>query len=271
MKKNLFCLTAAASVAFAGSSQAMPILTLVDDDAAATGFIDDGVINAGEYSATFSNGGGDQFGGTVGNGSISVDTDGTNLYLGFQPGGDLNDVAVLYLDTRAGGIAEDAMNDQADGGRNVASNINAPATNNTFPISADFAVAFAGFGTVVYELTENPSLDEGTPTNDHLAFVAFQDDQTTNDATIAREIALDLATLGFTDTADFFVAYGAESLFASNESIPFSITLNDGPNPGETTAITYENFNRFTTVPEPASLALVALGGVAMLGRRRSA
>ena len=228
-------------------------------DAAVT---DDGVISPGEYSAVYT-GGGSGFGGTVGAGQLHLGTDGTTLFLGFQPGGALNDNFVMHLDTRAGGFTDAQMNDTADPGRNLLSNLTRDV-DDALPILSDFGIVIGPFGQVSFELNEG-----NTP--GHLAFVSFEGDQTGNDAGLAREFELPLATLGNPQTINFLVSYGSDTNFMSNESIPAD-TFNAGGNPGfdnggaPVVRTTFATFN----VPEPASMGLVAIGAF-LLGRRRRA
>jgi hypothetical protein len=192
-----------------------------------------------------------------------MDSDNSNLYVGFDPGGDLNDNAVLFLDTRTGGYTDADMNDTADPGRNLSSNLSRDV-NDVIPIGADFSVVFGSFGTVVFELNAG-----NTPS--HLQFQIFQGDQTSNNPAIVREIALPLALLGNPGRVDFFAAYGSDTNFMSNESIPAS-PLNGGGNPGFDNGgseVTFENANRFV-IPEPSTM-LLGLGCLfaVMLPRRR--
>lgn len=55
----------------------------------------------------------------------------------------------------------------------------------------------------------------------------------------------------------------AADILSSASRVAFAVDFNDGPG-----SITLDNF---ATIPEPASLALLGLGGVALLGRRRRA
>lgn len=258
--------------------QAAIVQTITDSDFSSSGFSDDGSVGSGEYTGFFSNGGGGGFGGTVGAGVLHVDSDATNIYFGFDPGADLNDVAVLYLDTRLGGFTDLQMNDRADGGRSVASNLTRDS-NDTFPILPDFAVLFAPFGTVVFELTTHAG-DELTATNGHLTFHIFEGDQTGNSASLIREIGLPRALLGNPSTIDMFMAYTAESMFNSNESLPGS-ALNANGNPATGTiggTVVYDNANRFivAAIPEPGSVLFFAVaacltGAGGCIRRRRLA
>lgn len=255
----------------ASGAHAAIVSTQVDLNPTGSAFADDGVVSGGEYAATYANGGGSGFGGTVGGGVVSMDTDGANLYIAFEPqlGSNLDNNATLFLDTRAGGVLDAQMNDRADGGRNVSSNITSDV-DDTFPIVPDFTVVFGGFGTVVFELNTHAG-DESTSTDGHLSFIAFENDQT---GSTPHEIAIPLATLGNPSTVDFFMAYASDTAFNSNESLPFSTVLNAGANPGFDNGgtgapVIYENANRFTVVPEPSSLLCLTLAGMAVVVRRR--
>ncbi len=256
-----------------GVANAAIVSTQTDPNPLLSGFADDGIASVGEYAATYSNGGGSGFGGTVGLSSILMDSDITNLYVGFDPGGNLDNNAVLFLDTRAGGFADSQMNDRGDGGRNASSNVTSDV-DDLFPISPDFAVVFGDFGTVVFELNAfGAGFDEtpGNPQNNHLQFQIFEGDQAGSSDTLVREIALPLSLLGNPNQVDFFVAYSSGTAFNSNESLPGSL-INSGNNPGFDNAangggpVTYDNANRFVInpVPEPSTIALCGLGLAAM-------
>lgn len=68
--------------------------------ATVNGSLSGGEYGGGSYVYT---GGGTGFGGTVGNGRLYMDSDATNLYIGFQAGGDLNDLVTILLDTHRAG------------------------------------------------------------------------------------------------------------------------------------------------------------------------
>src|SRR5688500_14054491 len=163
--------------------------------------VDDGVISPGEYAATYANGGGSGFGGTLGGGTIYMDADATNLYIGFDPGGDLNDIVALHLSTAPGGFSDADMNDQADGGRRAVSNL-AGNADDSFPVLPEFGVAIANFGTVIFQLNAG-----NTP--GHLGFISFEGDQTSNNPNLIREFEIPLALLGNPTAIDFFAGYAA--------------------------------------------------------------
>ncbi|MEM8836298.1 MAG: PEP-CTERM sorting domain-containing protein [Planctomycetota bacterium] len=253
----------AATAFVAAPAMAGLVDTQSDNDAANSNVVDDGVINPGEYSATYT-GGGSGFGGPLGGGSLSFDADSSNLYIGFEPqaGWDGSNNVVLFLDTRPGGVTDDtSLSDMGDPGRNLSSNLTRDVQDN-YAIGADFSVVIGGFGVVVFELA-----DDGTGA---LVFTAFEGDQVGGGAS---ETTLSLAALGATGTVDFFAAFGSDTNFISNETIPASPSINGGNNPGfdndgTGNPVDWVDFNRFN-IPAPGAVALFGLGGLAAARRRR--
>ncbi len=109
---------------------------------------------------TITGNGGSGFGGTIGNGSITLNSDGTNLSGTLTRGGDFNDILVIYLDTRAGGVTSTAgLTDNADGGRAATSGLTvAPGSDRsvvTFPagFTADYALTIGNGFSVLFDLS----------------------------------------------------------------------------------------------------------------------
>lgn len=209
----------------------------------------------GVSPAVYSNGGGTGFGGTLGGGTFTFDVNAGNLDISFTAGGALGtNIVAVYLDTRPGGFDDASMNDTADSGRNVLTNLGASG-NETFPTGMtgglpDFGIAIGGFGTVFFELT-----------GDSLSFLAF-------DPTPGL-ISISLSTIGSPATIDWFAALASDSLFLSNESFPADAALNALANPGFDTTANYQDFNRFVAIPEPAVAIFGSLGLLCLLRRRK--
>jgi hypothetical protein len=261
--KRAFAAAALVALCTASQGYAGLISSQTDSNPTGTNVVDDGTINPGEYSTVYF-GGGAGFGGTLGAGSLHVDTDGVMLYFGFQPGNFVNDNVVIHLDTRTGGFTDNDMNDTADPGRNLLSNLTA-SVDDPFPILPDFGIVMGQFGQVSFELAAGG--------NNSLIFVAFENDQTGNSNTLAREFEIPLATIGNPSAINFFVSYGSDTNYMSNESIPAE-AFNAGPNPGTdnagtNTAVVRNNYNEFV-VPEPASIGLLGMSLMGLMRRRRS-
>ncbi len=247
MKKILSVLAVAG---LASSALAAPALTL----------------NEGASPAVFANGAGSGFGGALGAGSISMDVVGSDLVISFTAGGALNDLVGIFLDTRSGGFTDADMNDNADGGRRVISNLTRDINDN-FPTgmgAPDFGLIVANFGSVLFQLNAGS-------TDGHLQFEIFNGSQ---------NITIPLALLGNPSQVDFFAAYASDGGYNSNESMPASPGLQANGNPGfgngefggttpASGEVDYVAFNRFV-IPTPGAAALVGLGAL-VAGRRRRA
>ncbi len=245
----------------ASAAQAQLVDTRVDTTPA--GAVRDQVLNPAEYgNNTYSyRGGGTGFGGTVGNGVLYMDSDASNLYIGFQMGAGLEDnIAAILLDTRAGGYTDAGMNDNGDGGRRASTQQSINADDQYAPgFLPDFSVIIGGFGTVFFQLEADPSP------------ITFLDFDGTGSQPF-REYSIPLASLGLAagSNVDFFVAYIGDSGFGSNESIPAG-PINAGANPGfDTVSAGYTTFDRFTVVPAPGAAGLLAFGGLLAVRRRRA-
>jgi len=138
-------MVAVAGAAMALSAHAGLVNTVTDNTPG--GATADGTVNGGEYVGTVS-GGGTGFGGPVGNGTLSVDSDADSIQLGFSSMGDISGNAIrIFFDTKAGGFADNSgFNDTADFGRERLSNIGNPLT---LPFHVDYGLiistAFGGF------------------------------------------------------------------------------------------------------------------------------
>lgn len=251
-----------------GASPAMA--QLVDtrtDTTPGSGFVADGVISPNEYgpgNAYSYVGGGGGFGGTLGAGRLFMDSNASNLFIGFQPGNALNDNVAIFINSRGGGFTDADMNDTADGGRNVSSNLSRDS-NDIFPAGflPDYTIIIGSFGIVTFELTAG-----NTP--GHLNFLDYNGMFTGNDPNLAREYTLPLSTLSISGGLDFFVAYCSDSGYLSDETIPGQ-PFTGGGNPGFGGAgdIHWSNFDRFNVVPAPGAGVLLGIGGLIAARRRR--
>ena len=159
-------------------------LVTTHTDTDASGATVDGTISANEYGPGNSysyTGAGGGFGGTLGGGALYFQSDASNLYVGFQPGNNLNDNVVIHLDTRAGGFTDADMNDTADPGRNLISNLTRDV-DDPYPVGIlpDYGLVIGGFGIVLFELNAG-----NTP--GHLNFLQFDGTFTGNNPALARD------------------------------------------------------------------------------------
>lgn len=217
----------------------------------------------GTYNYT---GAGNGFGGRLGSATMSMDSDGANLYISLTPGALDNNVAIL-LDSRAGGFRDADMRDRGDGGRRAVSELSLE-TDDAFDVNflPDFGLVMGGFGGVMFELNAGN-------TDFHLPFVSF-------DAGGQLTYTIPLATLGVAPggNVDFFAVLISDSGYLSNESIPAYDPLQLNGNPGfgdgqfggTVGSPGMGNYDRFTVVPTPGALALGLVGAVAAIRRRRA-
>lgn len=227
-----------------------------------TGATVNGVLDPNEYGAGNANvylGGGGGFGGTLGAGQMYITSDASNIYIGFQPGNNLNDLVSIQIDSRAGGFTDATSTDTSDGGRRAASNL-AGNADDAYPSGflVDYSIVIGNFGIVTFEHTGGASLN----------FVDFNG-TFTGAAPSFREYALPLASLGITTGFNFFAGYVADGGYGSDESMPGG-AINGGGNVGDgLVSVGYENWHEFV-IPAPGSLAVLGLAGLAA-GRRRRA
>ena len=239
-----------------------------DANGSTTSFTNDGLIGANEYGAgNVQNyqGVGTGFGGVLGgNGRMYMDFDTNNLFVGFKAGNNLNDLVVMFLDTRAGGFTDAQMNDNADGGRRVTSNITLNDDDQWDPdFLPDYSVVIASWGIVTFELNAGN-------TDGHLIFKEFFGSSAGNDPNVAREVALSKATYNIGTGFNWMAYYISDSNYASDETMPGQSWSGSG-NPGFGNGGVRQalGYNRFEVVPEPGTMAAIGLGLAGLLARRR--
>lgn len=254
-----------------------------------------------QTSQTYQGNGMTGFGGTLGNGSLSVTstqtsaTDGSITFTFISPsGGGLpsNDV-VIYIDSVAGGLADtSSLVDNGDAGREAISGFNANNTNvapqGPTRTQVNFAQGFGADYAISFENTVfNGLFSVPSPGNTFLNFVTGQGaNQGTNGA---DSITFTDAQIGLTPGQSFsFVGtlIDPNSAYRSNETIGTSLTVPGmagyEPNAGYTGTQTFAMSNTFTTAgtpaaaPEPGSMVPLAMGALALGGlvitrRRRTA
>lgn len=225
-------------------------------------------------------GGGGGFGGQVGQAQVFMNSSGGAnpvLTIGFLPGATLNDVAVIFLDTRAGGItAANQATDSTDGSRRAITALLRTNTSLPATFDPDYAVVFSQFGSFLFQIDTFAGGISGASRSAYGFFngtntPGFSSNGSTTSNNAFRELQVPYAALGVTvlDSAvDFTVGYSSDTGFVSNETLPASANFNSGANPGFNGGAQWTNFNRF--IPTPGASALLALGGLLASRRRRA-
>jgi hypothetical protein len=228
-------------------------------------------------AATYTGNGATGFGGAFGNGLLSITetTPGTIVFT-LTPSGGVNyggNDAVLYLDTKAGGLANTStLTDTGDPGRDRLSGTSSGGANRAlvnFP---------AGFGADV-----GITFDTGSPPNPGFApafditntpsnYTYLGGNSINNDGPYTVTLTRTQLGLGPTDSFNFVGSLISNSNYRSNETLGASTTSggdsgpSGGGNPGFTGTTTFTSSLTYA-VPEPASLAVLGLGAAALLRR----
>jgi hypothetical protein len=265
-------------VALAGlgaSAQAGLVTTRIEANPAGARSADN-TLSANEYGAgnsqSYAGNAASGFGGTVGNGTVYMGASNTNWQVGWQPGGNVNDLFVIYFNVDSGGtITSQNGSDTSDGGRRAST---LPASGSgasvNYPITVSHTLVFGNFGAVLFSLAQQPGGFPG-----QITFLQFTGSASNGAAGNSgfREVSIPYATIGgvMGSTINWFGLYTSEGGYLSNESIPgtnaWTGNLDGGTNPGlNAGTLTIANYNRF--IPTPGAMALLGLGGL-VAGRRR--
>ncbi len=240
----------------------------------------DGTIGAAEFigrTAGVNSG----FGDVLGSGSLThIDSDALgNLQLGLQLGaGAFNDIAVIYIDSVPGGVADLVSLADIAGDHRAA--ISGDGTDSSFSdltfapgFAADYALAWNNISAELYRITAG-------------AAHTFLGDLGAVSTTPGHwETSLSLADIGVSagGALDYFVTYmNPSNAYRSNEGTGFLALSppsndangnpgNDSSFPGDSTwTMNEDEFIRFVTaIPEPSTFAFMSLALVGLLTLRR--
>lgn len=177
---------------------------------------------------------GSGFGGVVGNGTLKIADDGTDVYFQFTKGaGDFNNMLVIYFGGNSEGrsLIDNDVNDQNDDHRRAISSAGDNASVLYFPIGfeAEYALAintsFGGLWSIPATGTvENGGLDFVTALND--------DFSSSSQSAITFYFSLENIGAGTSEAFKFLGVYlNSSNGFTSNEGFGFSQPDNVGGNP----------------------------------------
>lgn len=176
------------------------------------------LMASGSLLAQFSGNGKTGFGGTVGQGSMTVSDDRSTITFTLnRGGGDLNDAVVIYIDSRSGGFSSTAnFTDDADGLRKAISGKDGEnRASLTFPTGflPDFAIAFDKDFAGIWELVESGPHNYQASAN--LTPGGNSSSPTFTVSTARTNIGSTSGTINF----KFLVTYISETAYRSNEFI----------------------------------------------------
>jgi hypothetical protein len=241
----------------------------------ALGIVSLGVMTSIAMATTYTGNGATGFGGTLGNGSLTLTQSGTTINGSFTEGAAFSDGFVIYIDSTLTGANATQIStaagftDSADTNRGA---ITERGTNTVnLPIAADFAIALSpvqgSFGGLW-------SLSNGA----NLPFVTSVNLLPLN-ATGPYTFSFDLSNIGLTpgQSFNFVTTYvNGSNGFLSNETLSPTTGLG-ATNPGNGATVTLVGFQTFTStaVPEPGTIMSFLsgsslLGGLMFIRRRRS-
>jgi hypothetical protein len=226
-------------------------------------------------AATYSGNGATGFGGTIGNGSLSLTDNGTTVTGTITTGADFNDGFVIYIDSTPTGAnatqisSAAGFTDTADNNRGAITNRGLNTIN--LPIAADFALALlpaqGPFGGLW-------SLSNGA----NLPFIANANLTPLSATGGPYTFSFNLSDIGLTagQSFNFVTTYlNGSNAFLSNETLSGTTGLG-ATNPGTPSTVTLAGFQTYQSsapVPEPATVLLVGpalLGGMFFIRRRRA-
>ena len=229
--------------------------------------------------------GSSDFGGEIGNGSLSLSSDGTTLTgtitRGNTAGPDSGfaDALVFYFDTQAGGRTTLPTSGEIGspdyGRRSVVNEFGSGITSFPSAFAADFALTLSPdpshFTSNLFSFPLTGSVDANNL--NFLQTVTFTPSGTTN-ATYTFSLSLSSIGVAAGDTFAFVTTYGNPLGGSNDATFRSAEAFNTAPTGTGFSNSTFSQANSFTVVPEPSTLSLLA--GPAILGawfyvRRRRA
>jgi hypothetical protein len=230
---------------------------------------------ASANSMSYAGNGASGFGSEIGNGTLVLSDDGTNLTVTVERGsGNFNDDAVLYIDSVAGGFGDTSQfMDNGDGGRTAISGFNSgnpSQTVATFPSGflADYAISTENTYMGLFGLVAGG--------NNSLNFITGAS-QSGSNTSASYSVTFPLADIGVTGGQSFQILGSliSTTAYRSNETFGASVTSpGDGAgNAGFSQPQVFASALSYTTTatPEPTTLGLLGAGALLAVARRRKA
>jgi hypothetical protein len=226
-------------------------------------------LSSSVQAATYSGNGNSGFGGPIGLGSLTLTDNGTTISgtVNKGPNG-FNDVLVLYIDSQAGGFADTSgFADGADGLRKAISGFDGGGNRSLLTFTGmlpDYAIALGpsseNFGGL-WQLANGGA--------NSLNFISSVNlNPTGNNNSPTYTFSFNVSQIGLTPnsgaTFSLLGTYISGSGFRSDEAMAGNDVGTQGWNPFLQTALA-----TYTIVPEPTSLAMFGLGGMALFALRR--
>jgi hypothetical protein len=230
-------------------------------------------LTSAASAATYVGNGTNGFGGPIGQGSLDITDNGTQLTVTLTRGpGDVNDSLVLYVDGQAGGITTTAgLTDETDDGIRAISGVSGSgATRSTVNFPAGFTAdrALVVAGGFSYGSALAPAATFGST-----AFPSVSHTGANNAVTITS--VFNLSDLGLSGNSFNFVGtyLNRSNSFRSNETLggasnadgTGSANIGNGPN----AVLTFTSSSAYTLVPEPTTLGLLAASSLVLLRRKK--
>ena len=233
-----------------------------------------GTSHAQLITNNYAGNGNTSFGGAVGNGSLQIVNNNLGaLNFTFTRGAsaDFNNALVIYIDSVTGGATSTTnFTDTADGLRRAISGFDTVNGRSTLNFAggfgADYAIALNNGFAGLWSLSNTASFPFQVSAN----LLPNPATQTETSYTFSLNVTDIGLTAGSGQTFNFFASYISETAFRSVETLGSSYS--GSPTAGWTT-FDAAGSNSFTTVPEPSTYALLALGAAAIGGyaaRRRA-
>jgi hypothetical protein len=230
---------------------------------------------ASANSMSYAGNGASGFGSEIGNGTLVLSDDGTNLTVTVERGsGNFNDDAVLYIANGAGTFGDTSLFfDNGDGGRTAVSGAN---TGNPSQTVATFPAGFLADYAISTENTYMGLFGLAAGGNNSLNFITGAS-QSGSNTSPSYSVTFPLADIGITGGQTFQILGSliSTTAYRSNETFGASITVpGDGAgNAAFSNPQVFSSALSYTTTetPEPATLGALGVGALLALGRRRKA